>query len=180
MGLAANTLVYTSLLGSPGAPVGISLPLGRILSNEAKQNTKQGKLSRIQLSPLTWQEVEAQKMGLRLLKFTGMEGHTHAHTHTHTHIHTHAHTHTHTHTHTRAHIHIHTCTYTYTHAQSRAGIPPKSQPSTISRGVRELLSTYSVPVSGLGVSPSHQDFIKHQLYAPPYQEEETTSKEKLL
>ena len=89
-------------------------------------------------------------MGLRLLKITGMEGHTHART------------------------------YTYTHAQSWAGIPPKSQPSAISRGVRELLSTSSVPVSGLGVSPSHQDFIKRQLYAPPYQEEEKTSKEKLL
>lgn len=85
-------------------------------------------------------------MGLRLLKFTGMEGHTHTHT----------------------------------QAQSRGVIPPKSQPSTVSRRVKELLSTYSVPVSGLGVSPSLQDFIKPQLYAPSCQEEETTSKEKLL
>ena len=46
-----------------------------------QNNTKQGKVSRIQLSPLTWQEVEAQAMGLRLLKFTGMDAHTHTLTH---------------------------------------------------------------------------------------------------
>ena len=84
-------------------------------------------------------------MGLRLLKFTGMDAHTH----------------------------------TLTHSQGRGVSPPKSQPSAVSRRVRELLGTYSVPASGLDVSPSHQDFAKHQLYAPSCQEG-MTSKETLL